>query len=772
MKLLDRYVLREIAAPTAVAFAVYTGFMLIRGLIQFSDLVLQSGDPVRQTGLVLAFSFPHIVVLTLPIAFLLGILVGVGRLSADSELVAVRAAGGDLAGLYRPIGVAAVVLWLATAYVMVWVVPRTNRILYSMRLQLSTFAIAQRIQPGVFTPEFAGRRIYVERASPDRKTLEGIVVSDRSSPGQGELLTIARRGALELEEKEGRLWLRLEDAVTHRTHADPAGYDRTGYRTQRILLDDTNPGGRFAQLSYEKQVREQTLAELQNRARTAPTPAEARLVRVEIQKKFALPAACLVFAFIGLPLGVVNRRGGRAGGFAVSAAIVLGYYVLIATGEARAIESATDPVVAMWLPNALLVILGTIAIARVRRDRVLFGGGGLVSLLDRFRARFARPRPAGTTDMPAARREARRSLTASWIVDRYVAARFIRTFTLVVSSILILYVLIDYLEISDDIARTHPPFRLIVAYFEAKLAPILIDVVPFSFLAAALVTVSGLVRSAETTALLAHGISLLRSVVAILLLAVLTGIGLFGLSERIVPRALTEAERLRDQLLGRPARSYDDWQAWFKGAEGRFLSAEAFDVRAGTVVQPTVFQIDPSSFRLLRYDRAPTGVLVPGRGIVMNDGWSRTFTESGSALFLRRPGPVLVNAPEASRVFRAGQADPRLMTTVELARFIDIRRQAGANVAALSTGLHQKGALAFAPLLMTLVGLPFAFKYGKKGAVAGVGIAMFLGLGYLVLSTILVKAGETGVIQPVLAAWGADVFFTLSAGHGILGIRT
>ena len=102
MKLTDRYTLREILAPTVVAFAIYTGFMLIRGLVQFSDLLLQSSDPLWDTGRVLAFSTPHIVVLTLPISFLLGILVGIGRLSQDSELVALRAAGVDLFTLYRP----------------------------------------------------------------------------------------------------------------------------------------------------------------------------------------------------------------------------------------------------------------------------------------------------------------------------------------------------------------------------------------------------------------------------------------------------------------------------------------------------------------------------------------------------------------------------------------------------------------------------------------------------------------------------------------------
>ena len=93
---------------------------------------------------------------------------------------------------------------------------------------------------------------------------------------------------------------------------------------------------------------------------------------MEVHKKFALPSAGLVFGLVGLPLGIVTRRGGRAAGFAVSVAIVLVYYVLLATGEARAIEGDVSPALAMWLPDILLTILGVAALVRVRKDRPLF----------------------------------------------------------------------------------------------------------------------------------------------------------------------------------------------------------------------------------------------------------------------------------------------------------------------------------------------------------------------------------------------------------------
>jgi LPS export ABC transporter permease LptF/LPS export ABC transporter permease LptG len=777
MKLTDRYVLREILVPTLVAFAVYTGFMLVRILVQFSALVLQSTNTLADVGRVLAFSAPHIVVLTIPIAFLLGILVGVGRLSQDSELVALRASGIDLLGLYRPITVLAVLLTLLTGFVMVYVAPRTNRVVFGMQLQLSTFLIAQKIQPGVFSPEVAGRRIYVEKASADRRTLEGLIVSDASNPADGERLTIARRGALELEQQEGRLWLRLEDAVTHHTARDARAYDRASYRTQRLLLDDTNPKERFENTRPDKQLREMTVPELIQRARSTPDPVLARLSWVEAHKKFSFPAACLVFGLVALPLGVVNRRGGRAAGFAISTGIVVGYYLLYASGEAWAIRGTITPFLAMWLPNILLVFVGIWGISRVRRDRPFLDdriGSFLYAVLGRVLPRARR----ATVDAGSPARPASVSLrggigSSSGLIDRYVAGRFLRILALVLTSILLLYLLFEYLEISDEIARVNPPLSAITGYFRAKLAPILVDVVPLAFAAAALISISGLVRSAETTALLSSGMSLFRTTASVLVLSLLAGAGTYLFGEKVVPDSAAEASRFKKILVGKPpAAATDAWRSFLKGESGRFFSAETWDPGSSALTGVTLFRIDPTTYRLLDKSFAPEARIVSGKGILLSGGWTRTFAQDGSSLFLRHPGHSFVDAPEAARAFVAGGADPRQMNSAELARFIRIRKAAGADVSAVATGLYQKSSVALAPLLLTLVGLPFAFRYGRRGAVAGIGIALLLGLVYLLLGAALVKGGETGSLPPLVAAWGTNVFFSLGAGWGLLGVRT
>ncbi len=762
MTRIDRYLIREILLPTGVALLSYTGFMLIRGLVQFSDLVLQSTAPLRETAALLALSLPHIVVLTIPISFLLGLLIGVGRLSADSELTALRASGIDLLRLYRPIVWLSLAFTAVTLLIMMAVVPRTNQILYDKKLQISTLVIAQRIQPGVFSSDVRGYRIYAERASADHRTLESVIVSDRSDPSGGERLTLARRGHLELEEDEGRLWLRLEDAVTQRVKDWGESDDRASYREQRTLLDDTNPKERTLRLSFDKQLREQTIGELLARARRVRTPVESRLTWVEIHKKFALPAACLVFGLIGLPLGIVTRRGGRAAGFAVSVAIVLLYYVLLAAGEGKAIDGSVSPAVAMWFPNVLLLVLGLWSLSRARRDRSLL-------TLPAFALRTPPVEPEETR---RGRRFAGRAFSsATFLLDRYVARRFLGVFSLVLASIVTLYLVIEFMEISDDIAKTHPSAGLLVRWAEALVAPILYDVTPYAFLVGALVATAGMVRSSETTAILSHGISLHRAVASLFALALAVGAFLFGFSDRVVPTAAAESERLRAQILGHSldARSTAG-QAWFRGEGGRFFSVEAAD--GLQLAGLTVLRIEPGTFRLLERTDARTAVLVPGKGFLVEKGWVRHYGPGDEAIGGRAERAHFVEAPEASRILQAGRADPRLMTTAELWRYIRARRNAGADVSALSTSLYQKSASSISALILTLVGLPFAFRYGKRGAVAGVGVAILIALAYLFTSSILTKLGVTGSLPPLLAAWSANVLFGLGAAWGLLGVRT
>ena len=271
---------------------------------------------------------------------------------------------------------------------------------------------------------------------------------------------------------------------------------------------------------------------------------------------------------------------------------------------------------------------------------------------------------------------------------------------------------------------------------------------PFAFLVAALITTAGLVRSGEATALLAHGLSLFRMAAALLLLATVTGVVLFFYAERVVPRAAADADRYRARILKHPEPPGSSATRWFRGQGGRFLSADAYDSATRGLAGLSVVELDPATFQMTSRTSAAVGQVVPGRGILAQDGWMRSFGPDGSSLFMAQEGRFFVDAPEAGEGFATAQSDPRQMTVRQLARFIEARRRAGADVASLATNLYLKPAAACSALLLTLVGLPFAFRFGRRGAVAGIGVAILLGLSYFFVTSLFVKLGEAGALPP------------------------
>src|SRR5579859_3005127 len=131
---LDRYILSEIIGPLGLGFLVYTFILLLRFLFQSAEMIIRRGLPISMVGKLLLVSLPNIVVLTLPMSLLFGVLIAIGRLSSDSELIAMRSSGVSLLTLFRPIFVLSAVFTFMNALLMIYVLPWGNHSLQQLRL--------------------------------------------------------------------------------------------------------------------------------------------------------------------------------------------------------------------------------------------------------------------------------------------------------------------------------------------------------------------------------------------------------------------------------------------------------------------------------------------------------------------------------------------------------------------------------------------------------------------------------------------------------------
>jgi len=187
---LNRYIVSEILGPLGLGFLVYTFILLIRFLFQSAEMIIRRGLPVSIVGRLLLLTLPNIVVLTLPMSLLFGILIAVGRLSSDSELVAMWASGVSLLTLYRPILMLSGFFTAVNVLLMVYALPWGNHSLQELRLEIMSQTVAQQVQPRVFYEEWEGKVVYVFEVPPGEKRWKGVFLAESLPSGQNNQITI------------------------------------------------------------------------------------------------------------------------------------------------------------------------------------------------------------------------------------------------------------------------------------------------------------------------------------------------------------------------------------------------------------------------------------------------------------------------------------------------------------------------------------------------------------------------------------------------------
>jgi len=767
MRLISRNVLREIVPPFLLGLSAYTFLLLLRSLVQLSEMIVRRGVPAGIVFQLLVLTLPQVLVLTIPMAFLFGILIGIGRLSGDSEIVALRASGVSRGMLFRPVALAALILTVVVGVLSCWGYPVANDRLERLENRLFASAALDMIKPRVFAePRTEWDWVmFVDRELPGSNGWSGVFLDDRTDAAR-ESVIVARQGRFRFDGL--RLWLDLADAVEHTTERlQPKIYRVNRSERLSILVHESRSAtdGRV-----EKGVRLQTLPELwRNAHRTEPYPPERRrLLWVEIHKKFAIPLACLVFALAGLPLGITNRRGGRGSGFAISLAIILGYYLLFNTGENWAEDGRISPTLAMWLPNLILALFGAAFFFRREQER-----RGWRERWAEYRARRRGPGRSSGSPAPAGAVPSRAGALARFParIDRHVLAPFLAALAAIYVSVTFLYVLVDYSDHADDILRRNIPGAVVSAYYRALLAPILVQILPFCVMLAALVALGTLSRHGEDTAFKACGVPLARLGVSVLVVALLASAAAYWSSEYVLPEANRESHRLLDRIKGRPERAaaVPTGGVWALGGDGaRIWNFETFEVGARRLWQPSLYAFD-TDFRLSERVSASTADW-DGSAWLFRDAWRRTFAGAAETSFTQYT--VLRVPADSPRLFARVGKRPDEMRYRALARYVDRLARSGYPVAPLATALAYKPATAAQTLVLAGLALPFAFSIGRRGTLTGIGVGLASGMLFLIVASLFTKLGEVGSVPAVLAAWAPNLIFGLFAAYRMTTVRT
>jgi len=379
-KIIDRYILKEIAFPFFMILFILTFVLLMGKILQLMDLMVNKGIRVTDIALLVIYLMPSFLLFTIPISLFVAIMMGLGRLSGDNELLVLKAAGLSLHRLARPILVAVAACFLLTALTSYYLAPQGNFAVKTLLFDMARQKASAGIKEKVFNDEFSGILLYADRVPVSGEHMEGVLISDTRNTAEQRTI-IAERAYLVADPRAMTVTLRLENGATHSVDRNLNNYRRMDFGRYDLKLDF---GAAMAgDAEKTKASTEMTVGEMVRRMRDKKLKDEdLRELAIEINKKFSIPFSTLVFGILGIPLGIRKHRTVKYWGFTIGLAVVITYYLLRLGGEALAETGRLTPFIGAWAPNIILGVAGIWLFMRAAAEKPLWTG---------FRGRRASP---------------------------------------------------------------------------------------------------------------------------------------------------------------------------------------------------------------------------------------------------------------------------------------------------------------------------------------------------------------------------------------------
>jgi LPS export ABC transporter permease LptG/LPS export ABC transporter permease LptF len=773
MRILTRYILREVASHALIGTAVFTFVLFTRDLGRILELVVRNSAPVPSVAELFFFTVPVALIYTIPMGVLVGILIGLSRLSADSEITAMRACGFGIWSFLRIISIFAIAAWLLALVNGVYLAPRSQAALGRLQNRLRNSQVSFEVQPRVFYEGFPKMVLYVQDVHSARGAAiwKGVFIADMTTPVPR--ITLAQQGIL-VSEGPDTLHLHLTNASTHESDPQaPDLYRISTFQETDIPILVPHTGNR--QEDEPAPIPQLSTWDLPREGRKT-NPVSERWYFIEFHRRFALPTACLVLALVGIPLGLSSKKGGKSTGFVLTALLVLVYYSITLAGVSFARQGKITPSLGAWLADIAFLLAGAFLLWRAERkplDITWLHWNPFKAAIKEGREFLLRPRPRDVFRRAEGRRRVF-SMNFPTLLDDYVLRDFLFYLILVLSAFLMLLLIFTVFDLLGDILRNQVSPLKVGAYL-VNVAPFyLYTVAPLGILMAVLITFGLLQRSNEITAIKATGVSIYRIVVPVLVAAGLLAVALFVSDQFYLPYTNKQQDALRNQIKGKPTQTYlNPDRKWIFGQHSNIYYYQFFDSDRDQFGDLSVFQFDPATFQLRR--RIYVGSAHWEDRVqrwICTQGWERDFQGSAIENYHTYDVSTFPAISEPPSYFKKEVKASSEMNYEELRRYIHDLQQSGFDVVRLKVQLQKKLAYPLVALVMAVIAIPFSLSAGKRGAIAGVATALGIAVVYWTISGLFEAMGNISQLPPVLAAWTPDLIFGLVGGYLILKVPT
>ena len=779
MRILTRYILREVLGSALIGIAVFTFVLFTRDLGRILELVVRNSAPLSSALQVLLFTLPVAFTYTIPMGVLVGILIGLSRLAADSEITAMRASGMGVWNFVRILSLFVVGAWGLALVNSYWFAPAAQAALTNLQDRLKTSQASFEVQPRVFYEGFPKYVLYVQDVVTAQRTAlwKGVFLADLSAPSSPRVI-LAREGLL-ISEGPTSLRLHLTSGSTHEVNSKSVeDYQISTFAETDIPIEV--PASENGTSKGQAPLGATTSKTLWNQIKSGGTPA-SHTAAIEFHRRLALPSACLVLALVGIPLGLSARKGGKSSGFVLTILLVFAYYSFSLIGVSLAKEGRIPVILGAWLADIFFLAGGLFLLYRIERRPIEIGSlrRFWATMQDRARALLPHSKHDRRQGIPGKvyrviQRPRVFGLNFPMLLDDYVLRDFFVYLGMIIASFVVLLLVFTLFELLGDILRNHISPLVVGAYLLNVTPYFLYNTLHLCILLAVLVTFSILQRNNEIIAMKATGISIYRIVIPVLVAAGVLAGALFSFDQFYLPHANKRQDALRNEIKGKPAQTYlrPDRQ-WIFGRNSDIYYYQFFDSDRDQFAGVAAFQFDPQTFEVTRRIYATRSHWEPDlKRWIFEQGWDRSLRGSAIAHFQEFEVATFPQFSEPPAYFKKEVKQSSEMSYAELDRYIHDLQQSGFDVVHLRVQLQKKLAFPLITLVMAILAVPFALNSGRRGNLAAAASAVGIAVVYLVVAGLFEALGNLSQLPAALAAWSPDIIFALIGGYLMLKVPT
>lgn len=841
--ILYRYIVRELILPFLYTLAIIIFIFMMQLAVQLLRKILYKGLDIGTIIELFLINTAWMVVLAVPMAVLVTTLMSFGRMSADSEILAIKASGQNLFYLMTPVFAASVVLTLSLIFFHNLILPDANHRSASLMSDITRKKPAALIEPNILIKDFKNYSMIVSDVKTKTGELRDIkIFSD--IPGEEPSTTVADSGTIQLTKDEKYLQLTLYNGETHNTSKENEkeyyvakfkkhmifmpNVDSRLQRTERsyrgdreksvqMLLKDIKTfkerknnalkryqdelGALIASgLSYDSvSIKSNTVSKLEvdsiktfkqwqdafnknqpmalrklhrHKQLVNRTLQQSRMQNrkinqymVEVHKKFSVSFACIIFILIGVPLGIMARRGGMAVGVTYSIFFFIMYWAFLIGGENLADRLIVPPGLAMWSCNIIIGIFGIILTLRMVRESTFVNYGPLIKLWNKIAVKFkpSKPRKRILSNI-LFRFPAVILNKTTGTLPSYLIRSFLSKMVAVFISLVVIFVVVDY--IGNLKLFEVATFSEIVLYYWYYLAWFIGIIAPIGILLASMFAMSSLALHSELTAIKAAGISVRRLTLPMLFLGLCLSVITFYFGEKFLPQANDNRKQLQEEFRAgrREARGFSRKSA-FKGLKRDFY----YFGNKKTAYRFQEFRVEPQQAKEVRREKFFKNKIIErieaeklfyngNRKWSFINGQIKTFKNiSFSMTTFDTLADIILTATPEEMVARIKSID--CMSYWELKNLLEKAKGRGEKISIYQADLHFKIALPFMNFIVILIGLSITARAGRRGGTVSFGIGLGLVFTYWILSQFILALGKNETISPALAAWAGNIFF-------------